>query len=369
MSFDKVKNKIKIDCQFFLGYLPCEFHKKKGAKCETCQFYKPIKEKILLIKIGEGGEVIRNTPLLIKLRKEFPDAEITWLTKYPDFIPSKWVNRVLSYSWECIPVLQTKKFDLLYNLDKDPEICALANQIDAREKYGFGLDKLGKVVPYNQKSTHKWLTGIFDDVMQKNERNYVEEIFEICGFCWEGEEYMLPDYQSPRVNFKKESSDFVIGLNTGVGKRWRTRLWPEKHWIELIHLLLKKGYKILLLGGEEEEEKNTFLARETGVFHEGPFSKKEFIGLVNYCDLIVTAVTMALHIGIGLKKKIVLLNNVFNKCEFHLYNLGTIVEPPLSCLACYKNEYDADCPVQNCMELISPTDVFKAITQICFKPQ
>jgi ADP-heptose:LPS heptosyltransferase len=364
MSRDKLNNNIKRDCIFFVGYLPCIYHKKHGVTCGNCTFYKPIRKRILLIKIGEAGEVVRNTPLIIKLRKEFPDAEITWLTKYPELVPSNCVDRILSYSWENVFYLKSQKYDILYNLDKEPEICAIAEQIEAREKYGFTLDKLGKVVPYNQNAHHKWLTGIFDDVMQKNKKHYVEEIFEICGFRWEGEEYILPEYEIPSVNFKKKSSDFFVGLNTGVGKRWRTRLWPEKHWLELIHLLSKKGHRVLLLGGKDEEGTNKYLAKETGALYAGHHSIKNFVGLMNYCDLIVTSVTMTLHIAIGLKKKIVLLNNVFNRHEFHLYQLGTIIEPPLSCLACYKNVFDENCPVQNCMELISPTEVYEKIIQV-----
>ena len=364
MCNDIVTYKVKNDCIYFLGYKPCTFHKKHGVKCENCQFYKPIRNRVLIIKIGEAGEVVRNTPILIKLRKEFSDAEITWLTKYPELVPTNYIDRVAPYSWESVCFLKSQKYDILYNLDKEPEICAISEQIEAREKYGFSLDKRGKVVPYNQNAYHKWLTGIFDDIMQKNKKHYVEEIFEICGFNWEGEEYVLPEYETPSVNFKKKSSDFFVGLNTGVGKRWRTRLWPEKHWLELIHLLLKKKYKVLLLGGKEEDATNKYLARETGALYAGHYSIKKFIGLMNYCDLIVTSVTMALHIAIGLKKKIVLLNNVFNRHEFHLYQLGTIIEPLLSCLACYKNEFDDKCPVQNCMELISSTEVYETIVRV-----
>ena len=38
-------------------------------------------------------------------------------------------------------------------------------------------------------------------------------------------------------------------------------------------------------------------------------------------------VSMALHVALGLKKKVVLFNNVFNSKEFELYGLGEIVEP------------------------------------------
>jgi heptosyltransferase-2 len=74
---------------------------------------------------------------------------------------------------------------------------------------------------------------------------------------------------------------------------------------------------------------------------------------LDQCDLIVTAVTLALHFAIGLEKKIVLFNNIFNRYEFELYGLGEIIEPNLPCLGCYKSSCD-----QGCMAMINPAKVF-----------
>jgi hypothetical protein len=54
------------------------------------------------------------------------------------------------------------------------------------------------------------------------------------------------------------------------------------------------------------------------------------ISLVDECDLLVTAVTRATHIAIGLGKKIVLFNAVFDGNEFELYGLGGILDQTLS---------------------------------------
>lgn len=86
---------------------------------------------------------------------------------------------------------------------------------------------------------------------------------------------------------------------------------------------------------------------------------RQFINLVNQCDLVVTAVTMALHIAIGLGKKVVLFNNVFNKNEFELYGLGQILEPDFEC-TCF---YSPTCP-NNCMQYLSVTRVFGTVGEL-----
>ena len=86
---------VKTDCKFFKGDIPCIYHKKEGVKCENCKYYEPLKEKILIIKLGAAGDVIRTTPILRVLRKKYPYANITWLTDYPVLVPKKYVNNII----------------------------------------------------------------------------------------------------------------------------------------------------------------------------------------------------------------------------------------------------------------------------------
>jgi len=339
---------IRSDCKHFSGVKPCKYHKLYDVKCPDCDFYEPILQRILILKVGEAGEVIRNTPLLRKLKTLYSEYHITWLTKYPELVPEDLVDKVLMYSWENVETLKCQKFDILYSLDKDPPIAALATQIKANKKFGFYLNETGKVMPLNNFAVHKWTTGVFDDIMKTNEKHYVEELFEICGFRFSGEEYILPPFSMPEIGHTKNDTDIIIGLNTGVGIRWKTREWPLEHWKTLVELLLKDSFKVLLLGGPSEDGKNQYISKRTGAYYNGVLPLRQFIGLVNLCDVIVTSVTLCLHVAIGLKKKIVLFNNVFNKSEFFLYNLGLILEPPLECLACYKDSFDKNCPVDNC---------------------
>lgn len=351
----------KTDCILFNGYKPCKPHKLMGMICENCTEYRPVKRRVLILKTGAAGEVIRTSPILNKLRELHPDAEITWVTDFPDFIPHSFVHRVLKHDWKNEQMLLAEEFDLLLSLDKEHHVCGLATRIKAKEKKGFLLDKMGRIVPADKDAERKWLTGVFDDLMKENKKHYVEEIFEICGWKWAGERYILEDYKVPAISFIKDHDKTMVGLNTGAGSIWPTRIWPEESWRSLASKLIKKGYQVLLLGGPDEHEKNIRLSKDTGAHYAGLKPFKEFIGLMSYCDIVVTAVTMALHIAIGLERRIVLLNNIFNKNEFWLYGLGTIVEPEVSCKACYKRSFDPGCTAPDCMKLISVDTVIKEI--------
>jgi len=355
--------KVRKDCRHFKGYIPCKFHKLKGVHCEYCPDYEKINKKLLIIKLGSIGDVIRTTPLLHRMKKEYPDAQIFWLTYFPEVVPSL-VDQVLNFELRNIVYLQSVKFDLLINLDKAYEACALASQIEADDKRGFIL-KEGRIVPINDDALHKWLTGLSDELNRANTKSYLEEIFEICGYKFNKERYILEldktyewDINEPRP---------LVGLNTGCGERWKTRLWPTKKWIELAKKLKASGYGVILLGGKAEDERNKLIKKESEALYLGYFPLQQFFSLLNQCDLIVTSVSMALHVAIGLNKKVVLFNNIFNRNEFEMYGLGEIIEPDVDCLGCFKNKFDSKCEVRDCMDIISIDMVENAIKKILGK--
>jgi heptosyltransferase-2 len=345
-----------VDCRHFRGDIPCKPHKSEGVHCAECTYYEPVRERILLIKLGAVGDVIRTTPLLRRLRLVYPQSEITWLTLTPEVVPDV-VDRILGFELPNIVSLLSDQFDLLINLDKDREAIALAEKISAKRKEGFGMEPgTGKCIPLNERAFHKWMTGLFDDFNKNNTKSYPEEIFEICGFEFKGEKYIL-DVENHVWSISEPRP--LIGLNTGCGGRWTTRLWPDERWIQLIRLLKTSGKGVLLLGGTQEHEKNLLFASVSGAAYLGTFPLRQFVSLMSQCDIVVTGVTMAMHIAIGLGKKLILFNNIFNRNEFELYGLGEILEPPVDCKGCFKRACE-----QNCMSLIEPAEVCSAIQRL-----
>jgi len=351
--------KINTNCRHFKGDLPCIYHKKENVECESCGYYDPIKEKILIIKLGAAGDVIRTTPLLRKLKQVYPKAHITWLTLSPELVPAGWVDKIYPFDLKHTLILQSSQFDLLFNLDKDAEACALANQITADKKKGFLLDDLNRPTFADPDAEHKFLTGVFDSVNKANTKSYPEEIFEICGFMFKGEKYILSNFAENDLEWDIPENKPLIGLNTGCGGRWTSRLWAEENWVELAKRLKENGNGVIILGGPDEHEKNLRIAEKSKATYLGHFPLNRFINLVDQVDLMVTAVTMAMHIAIGLEKKLILFNNIFNKNEFELYGAGEILEPAEDC-DCY---FSPVCP-NNCMQYIYVDTVVEACERL-----
>ena len=345
---------VHSDCLHFRGHIPCKPHKEHGVHCDGCEHYAKRKGRILIIKLGAAGDVIRTSVLIEPLKEKYKDHEIWWLSLTPELISSE-VQKRLAFSAESLLSLQNTAFDVAINLDKDHHACALMSTIHAEEKFGFTLVE-GVTAPVNELARGKFLTGIFDDVNKANKVSYPQEIIELCGLPYSRQEYRM-DAPGPSPLTLPSGAGPLVGLNTGCGDRWVTREWPTAYWIELIESLYAGGYRVLLLGGPAEHDKNVMLSEKTGAHYEGTFPLDVFPAVMNECDVVVTAVTMAMHVAIALKKQLVLMNNTFNKHEFELYDRGVIVEPDKEC-TCFFGQTCTN-PDYVCIEHITPKRILE----------
>ena len=394
------KEDVKYDCSHFEGHIPCNPNKEFDVQCDNCSHYtqdissiihldtkklllqeiikicnfsnQNLEEeipktqtqstKILFIKLGAIGDVIRTTPLLEKYKKEYNNCHFSWITHSPEVLPNNEIDTIYKWDEPSIQFLSNQEFDIAINLDKDKEACILLSLINAKEKFGF-LWKDGHINTATDKSEHKLMTGIFDHISKKNTKNYLEEIFEICHFDFSGEEYKINLNQNLSDKWKDKlvtmtNNKTIIGLNTGCGNRWKTRNWPKEYWIELINILENKGYFCLLMGGPDEDEINRYYEKETNATYLGTFSIEEFIAITNTTDIIVSPVSMMMHICIALKKQLMLFHNIFNVHEFELYGRGRIIEPTGGCDCYFGNACRRE---KSCMYDISVRNVLSNI--------
>jgi heptosyltransferase-2 len=351
-------SQVKFDCKYFKGYIPCKPNKEENVECSSCPHYKAWDKKILIIKLGAMGDVIRTTPLVVRYRQMYGEVHFTWLTEFPDVLPKEDIQEI--YRPEAFPLLkiQEREFDIAINLDKEEEACQLLEKVNAKEKYGF-IWKNGHLSAATPAANHKIMTGLFDHISIENTKSYLEEIFEICHMDFQKEEYLLNYNKNIAEDWKvrfaeKAQGRKIVGLNTGCGNRWQTRLWPDEYWKDFINSLNQDEILPVMLGGPQENEKNTWLAEQTGAWYPGTFSLEEFISLTANLDAVITQVSMMMHIAVGHKTPMVLMNNIFNRHEFEMYGRGVIVEPESGCDCYFGNKCSRD---RSCMFDMKPETI------------
>ncbi len=336
-----------------------------------------VPQKILVIKLGAIGDVLRTTPILHGLKRKYPWSLISWLTQEEsrDLLKDNpLVDRLLIYGPDTLSRLALERFDVLISLDKEYEATSLATVLRAKIKIGFGWDKkTGKMIPLNKESLYAFRLGISDELkFRQNQKTYPEIIFEMAGLKYRNDEYILKLKDSDRAyaaqllsRIKLNTKTSIIGLNTGAGTRFANKAWTEDGFVELTRFLgANTRSKVLLLGGPQESRRNARiisrvrgLAYDTGSNH----SLSRFAAIIGFCTLVVSGDTTALHIAIALKKKVVALFGSTCAQEIELYGRGRKIFSDIKCRPCYRKICHKRI---NCMSLIKPSEVFRAIQDL-----
>jgi len=333
-------------------------------------------ERILIIKLASIGDVLRTTPMLRVLKKNYPNSYITWVTSkssYEILKGNKFIDRLITFNLETILKFQVEGFDLVISLDKAEEAVALATLTKSDKKAGYGLSREGNIFPFNKETEHEFSLGLSDDLkFNKNKKTYQEMIFEIAGFKFNQEEYILP-FDEEQENFSKNflrknnltQKDFIVGLNIGCGNVFPQKKWTIEGFSKLAKKLVKEmNAKVMLLAGPDEENRYKKILRKINmpVLETGcDYTLKEFIALTNCCDLVVSGDTLTMHVAIALKKKVIALFGPTCAQEIEMYGRGIKIVSDIECSPCYRNSCDMK---PSCMDKITVQQVYSAICKI-----
>ncbi len=362
---------IRNDCVYFKGETPCVY----GLLCDSCPHFKPFQTKILIIKRGAMGDVLRTTALLPGLKRKYLKSTIFWVVdedsrelveNHPD------VDRTVPFNLENILPLFVEKFDVLFSLDKEKGSTALAEQVACPLKYGFGMNEHGNLSILNPASEYAYRLGIDNDLkFFRNQKTYQEIIYDMAELDYQGDPYILHlkegDREKARGFFKKHRISKkrpAVGLNTGSGTRFETKQWPPRHFSGLIDLLGSKlKADVFLLGGPKEKALNRSLDEKAcaRVYNTGnDNSLLEFAGFISLMDVVVSSDSLAMHLAVALEKKVVALFGSTCPQEINLYGRGTKIFAGLPCSPCYKSR----CEEMTCMKAITAEQVFREIQKI-----
>ena len=341
------------DCRHFTGEKPCSPHKTQGVVCRECPRYDPVQERILIIKLDAAGDVLISTSILPAFKKDNSGLSIWWITEKsskPLLENNPHIDVVLEMGPDLTGLLSKTEFGRVFNFDMSRRASAILQVCRSPIKKGFGLSLEGVVVPLEPSSETWFEMGIFDSAKRANRRTYQSHLFQIGGLKYSGEEPQLALSDSEKewaLKFfeRNKLSHFkrIIGLNIGSGGRWPLKRWRMDGFCWLAKQIKKmnKRYGVLLYGGPEERELMKSMNRKlkgisisTGTEN----SLRQFASLVNLTDVLVSGDTLALHVGIALRKRLVAYFGPTSDSEIDLYGRGIKVLPSIPCECFYQNK-------------------------------
>jgi len=332
--------------------------------------------RVLVIKLAATGDVLRTTPLLPAIKRAHPVSHVTWVTR-PEALelvaPLPEIDRAMALDADALARLPAERFDLVICLDKEPAAAGLAAQVVAPDKRGFVLGPHGNPVPANAAAEYAYRLGLDDALkFRGNTKNYQEIAFEAAGFAWSGDDYRLEIPEPARAEAARRWRDLgvgdaerVIGLNVGAGSVYAYKDWRVDGWAALADLVHERlGARVALLGGPRDRERLEAVAAlaKTRALDPGATpSILAFAALLERCDAVVTGDTLAMHLALAARRRVVAIFGSTSAPEIELYGRGEKLVPDVACHPCYKRSCDF---TRTCADAISAEAVFASLARV-----
>lgn len=258
--------------------------------------------KILIIKLGATGDVVRTTTLLRRL-----EGKVTWITAEKNSsLLSNLSIPVRCLTWESRDQAKDGRYDLVINLEDTDECAAFVNEIDKTKVFGAILDKNNRL-DYTDDSSEWFDLSLIsrhgrkkaDELKFKNNRTYQDLVFTGLGWSFQGEEYVLPTPTKTDL-----SGDVAISKAAGP-------VWPMKNWAyydELIEKLRADGLVVNVLG-----------KRDTLLEHYGDVAQHR---------CLVSGDSLPMHFALAAKVPCVSLFSCTGDWEIYDYGVQTKIVSP-----------------------------------------
>lgn len=278
-------------------------------------------KKILIVKFGALGDVVRTTFFLSGLKKK--NFTIYFLTANSSFELLRYnphIDQIILPSLN-LSIIYEHEFDHVYSLDDEKEILSLVQKVTTQNYTGAFLDTNG--LSHYTKNSATWFDmGLLSrygkdeaDRLKKINQQTHAEIFQTIFqtqanaefFNAPHIEHQIKTYLKSLINNEKI---IKIGINSGAGERWESKALPIKEVIKLIELILaipEPRIHIFLFGGAQELNRHQTITQaipsprliDTGNHHQ----LLEFAALIKQMDYLISSDSLALHLAIAQQVK------------------------------------------------------------------
>ncbi len=313
--------------------------------------------RLLVIKTGALGDVLRTTSILPGFVRRDPGLEVVWLTapaarelveQHPLVgrtlcVGPKDEEAVGRLSAE----LGVREFDRVLSLDDELPLCRLASDLADPVKRpgvlsGAYLDADGErrytpdVGPWFDMgllSVHGKQRA--DEMKVANTRSHAAIYAGMFGIeMGEPELPLEPAHLAVgRALLGPAAERRWVGLNTGSGGRWESKKLSVERTVELasaIHAALPQTGFVLLGGPDEAERNAAIVARldcavpliDAGTEN----SLLDFAGIVDALELLITSDSLALHVAVARRVPVLSFFAPTSAAEIELYGRGAKVQ-------------------------------------------
>lgn len=331
------------------------FSKKKKKKLSSSQ--------ILIVTTTGLGDSIWATPTIRKLKKKYPQKQISILTNTLGekvFINNPYIEKIyilkktFSSSFFSLLALRKIHFDKIFVLHASQRIVfLLIGLLDAEMVIGSrGLNKdLDSIFThlYERKNLHEVERRLLLDNLEKKNLHF---------------DFFLSEKE------KDQGKNFLISQNIDLnipiivlhpGAKDRYKCYPVDRFYKIAHTLLKQQKVQFLLSGKEKDLLLTLKKNIPSAVSLSDLSLREYASALTYANLLITNDTGPMHLAAALGLPLIALFSPTSpkECAPLAYK-GHIFYEKRSCTVCLKRK----CLEPFCLLQISTNSIAKKAASI-----
>ncbi|MCX6165300.1 MAG: glycosyltransferase family 9 protein [Ignavibacteriae bacterium] len=341
-------------------------------------------KNILIIKFAAIGDIILMVPMLRLLKKNYPNAKITFLcsdinfsmvkrVKYIDEIIDYNIHSAISKPLEFLRFLKNIRINI-YDLVIDAEQWSRVNAILTvflKKKYliGFKFDKQYKHFYYDAISIH---------TKKRHEVENFLSLLEIIGINAENEDKELEfnlsskfiEFSEEFWNEKKLKGKYVICMQPGSGTNGYAREWSDENYINLGKRLTAKGKNIIILltGLKSDFDRCENIIKSIGknaLNISGKYNMDKDLAIVKKSNMMICGNTGILHLSASVKTRTIGLHGPNNPVLWGAYDKNAVVvQSDIYCSPCLYLGHDFGCKKPVCMDRILIEDVYQKVIEV-----
>jgi lipopolysaccharide heptosyltransferase II len=331
--------------------------------------------KILLVQTSFLGDTILSTPVILGIKKIFPDAEL-WMMTTPlsaelvirdPLLAGVLTDDKKDKNLGFAGILRMKRrihsigFDRVYSLHRSPRTSLLLWLSQIPVRIGFSDAKLSflyhKTRIRNRKDHDiiRNLSLLFGDVSVES----LEPKLRL----------FPPEKNALNENIKRLLPDADSYVVVVPGSAWKTKMWNREGYHETAKYLLKKGFNVILLGAKSDEAVCEKIAEKLNVINlSGKTTIADTMYIIKNSRLVICNDSMTLHLASAFKiPNIAIFCSTSPKFGFSPWqNNAIIVEKKnLACKPCQRHGGDK-CPTgtEACMKELSHYKVIRAAEKL-----
>ena len=347
-------------------------------------------KRILVLRYRFIGDTILTVPFLRNLRWAEPEAYIAWMVApgsagvvqeipYVDELlfwdpvtihaDSRGGHRTLGQKTGFIRSLREKRFDTVYVLKRSFSSALIAYLSGARKRVGFATEGRGFLltnkVPYRH-DQHEVLN--FLEVLRADGVPVIDDYLE----CW-----LTPD-EVRRGNEILAATGVAPGEPLAMIHPYASfppRGWHHDDYAALSHLLVGKGFRVVVLGGDRDRvdwERGRSLFAPGTVSLVGTGSLRETMAVLGRGDIFIGNDSGIMHLAAATGLPLVALFGPQSPVRFGPWGQRTqVISKQFPCSPCRQKFFEECKPSPRekpaCIEAITVDDVFIAAMKLLEK--